>query len=575
MLPVCRRRNGRKNDKGGAVMHRITYRFSRAHAVLCLIVLVYTVLSFWNLGDALAPVTQPDLGEGEGRGCLSYAAFPEPTALDSLILYKGLGTCGVTVYIPDESGDNWVEVSRQVCDAIYAWEEIPLSCTTNLICVSIGGDAQAEVYEAGFLSEERTVVPVLSEGDALFDEQELVPTMATHRNGTYFDEVYHVRTAYEHLQGISPYEISHPPLGKLLIALGIAVCGMHPLGWRIVGCLCGIAMIPVLYLLAKRLFGREDLSLAAAALLSLDFMHFTQTRIALIDAPAVLLILLMYLLMYRYYHSTPEELPYRQALVRLVLCGAVMGFGISVKWTVVYAALGLAVLFAIGAVRRHRLGESAFRTCLWCVLFFGVVPLVIYFLSYLPYYMADPATPAWNIFWDNQVYMLTYHGGLDAAHAFSSPWYTWPLMLRPIWYYGAKALAAEGLCSSITAFGNPAVWWCGILCMLLLLLKRRKTRADVFILIGFAAQYLTWAFITRPTFIYHFFASVPFLILAAVSVIGDLSTRYQRCRFLLPGLLTCAAVLFVMFYPVFSGMVVDRGYVMQVLSWLPGWVLGY
>ena len=68
MLPVCRRRNGRKNDKGGAVMHRITYRFSRAHAVLCLIVLVYTVLSFWNLGDALAPVTQPDLGEGEGRG---------------------------------------------------------------------------------------------------------------------------------------------------------------------------------------------------------------------------------------------------------------------------------------------------------------------------------------------------------------------------------------------------------------------------------------------------------------------------------------------------------------------------
>ena len=109
-------------------MHRITYRFSRAHAVLCLIVLVYTVLSFWNLGDALAPVTQPDLGEGEGRGCLSYAAVPEPTALDSLILYKGLGTCGVTVYIPDESGDNWVEVSRQVCDAIYAWEEIPLAC---------------------------------------------------------------------------------------------------------------------------------------------------------------------------------------------------------------------------------------------------------------------------------------------------------------------------------------------------------------------------------------------------------------------------------------------------------------
>ena len=266
--------------------------------VLWLIILVYTVLAFVNLGDGTAPVTQPDMGDGEVRQCIAYAAFEEPQTLDALMLYKGLGTCGVTVYIPDENGENWVEVTRQVCDAIYAWEEVPLDCTAQLICVSIGGDTQAEVYEAGFLSPERTVVPVLSEGDALFDEQELVPTMATYQNGIYFDEIYHVRTAYEHLQGLSPYEISHPPLGKLLIALGIAVLGMHPLGWRLAGCLCGIAMLPVIYVLAKRLFGRERPALAAAAFLALDFMHFTQTRIALIDAPAVLLILSLQILLF-------------------------------------------------------------------------------------------------------------------------------------------------------------------------------------------------------------------------------------------------------------------------------------
>ena len=43
----------------------------------------------------------------------------------------------------------------------------------------------------------------------------------------------------------------------------------------------------------------------------------------------------------------------------------------------------------------------------------------------------------------------------------------------------------------------------------------------------------------------------------------------------MPGLLIGAAVLFVMFYPVLSGAVVDRGYVQTVLTWLPGWVLGY
>ena len=556
------------------------WRLARAQVVLWLIILVYTVLAFVNLGDGTAPVTQPDMGDGEVRQCIAYAAFEKPQNLGALMLYKGLGTCGITVYIPDESGENWVEVTRQVCDAIYAWEEVPLDCTAQLICVSIGGDTQAEVYEAGFLSPERTVVPVLSEGDALFDEQELVPTMATYQNGIYFDEIYHVRTAYEHLQGLSPYEISHPPLGKLLIALGIAVFGMHPLGWRVAGCLCGIAMIPVIYVLAKRLFGRERPALAAAAFLALDFMHFTQTRIALIDAPAVLLILSMYTLMYRYYSSTPEELPYRRTLGLLALCGIILGLGISVKWTCVYAALGLAVLFVIGTVRRHRMGDptvhnGVVRTCLWCVLFFGAVPLLIYFMSYLPYYLADPATPAWKIFWDNQVYMLTYHGGLDSVHTFQSSWYTWPLMLRPMWYYGAKSLAAEGLCSSIVAMGNPVVWWCGALCMLLLLCKRHKTRADGFILIGFASQYLPWALIARSTFIYHFFASVPFVILALVSVSEDLSSYKKPCKYLMPGLLIGAAVLFVMFYPVLSGAVVDRGYVQTVLTWLPGWVLGY
>jgi len=31
--------------------------------------------------------------------------------------------------------------------------------------------------------------------------------------------------------------------------------------------------------------------------------------------------------------------------------------------------------------------------------------------------MADPATPAWKIFWDNQGYMLTYHKGVPHGRA--------------------------------------------------------------------------------------------------------------------------------------------------------------
>ena len=34
---------------------------------------------------------------------------------------------------------------------------------------------------------------------ALVDEQQVVPAYTTYENSTYFDEIYHVRTAYEHI----------------------------------------------------------------------------------------------------------------------------------------------------------------------------------------------------------------------------------------------------------------------------------------------------------------------------------------------------------------------------------------
>lgn len=82
---------------------------------------------------------------------------------------------------------------------------------------------------------------------------------------------------------------------------GIAVFGMNAFGWRIVGTLFGIGMVPILYLFAKRLFGKSEYALLAAGLFAFDFMHFTQTRIATIDVYGVFFILLMYYFMYRYY----------------------------------------------------------------------------------------------------------------------------------------------------------------------------------------------------------------------------------------------------------------------------------
>jgi hypothetical protein len=104
----------------------------------------------------------------------------------------------------------------------------------------------------------------------LFDEQDLVPEYPSQMNGTYFDEIYHPRTAWEMIEGIEPYENTHPPLGKILIGVGIRLFGMTPFGWRFMGALFGVLMIPVMYVLSKLIFRDSRLAFAAAFLLTFD-----------------------------------------------------------------------------------------------------------------------------------------------------------------------------------------------------------------------------------------------------------------------------------------------------------------
>ena len=104
---------------------------------------------------------------------------------------------------------------------------------------------------SGNLIEPVSATP--SEGQALFDEQQEVPERSSFRNGTYFDEIYHGRTGYEFVHHLNVYEWTHPPLGKVFISIGIRIFGMCPFGWRIVGTVFGIFMLPLIYLFAKKL----------------------------------------------------------------------------------------------------------------------------------------------------------------------------------------------------------------------------------------------------------------------------------------------------------------------------------
>ena len=196
-------------------------------------------------------------------------------------------------------------------------------------------------------------------------------------------------------------------------------------------------------------------------------MRYTQSRIATIDVFAVFFALTAACCMIwfcRRFLATGR----RGALLPAALGGVAFGLGCASKWTGLYAGAGLAAIwFFAMAVRWRREKDGpgrgeAVRDLRFALIagfvFYLLVPLAIYLASYLP--LIFGGSMSWSDLWPAQLAMFRYHSQLTATHPFSSAWYTWPLLLRPVWYYMGSLLGADTV-ASIAAFGNPVVWWGG------------------------------------------------------------------------------------------------------------------
>lgn len=607
--------------------HRLHLK-KRDWALMLAVTAVYAVVAFVNLGSTQAPQTtwvSSQSGENivfDLGDCKTFR----------MIYYGGICNSTFTVELSND-GESWTQPYYAQYDQgeIFRWlYYVPRNEDLNVVydqsCVPDDGSAyvtfasSAEEYpfqtaryvritarsaglrlsEVGFWSEDGELLSVqnlVRSGEyadyavdpyLLIDEQNTVPETPSYYNSSYFDEIYHARTAYEMLHGESIYEWTHPPLGKVLMMLGIQLFGMTPFGWRFMGALIGVLMLPLMYLLVKQLVKSTKLSFIAMCLMALDSMHFTQTRIATIDSYAVFWIMLMYLFMIRYLQMDWKKLPLWKTLIPLGLCGVTMGVAIATKWIGAYAAVGLAVLYfwkllreiaLAGEMRRACLKRAAL-SCAFCLLFFIAIPLLIYYFSYFWQLKYEGVSTFADMF-DRQYVdrviglqqsMLDYHAGLGGdTHYFRSPWYQWPIIWWPMWYYSGTSYMPDGVISSISCMGNPAVWWTGLAALIFLLLaaawKRRAPRTWIITLIGFASQFLPWVLVPRSTFIYHYFASVPFIIVCTVLAL-DYLRRYSNTAFkwTVGVLLGASLVLFAAFYPLESGLPVARNYA-QYLRW--------
>ncbi len=178
------------------------------------------------------------------------------------------------------------------------------------------------------------------------DEQQIAVAIPSYKNSSYFDEIYFARTGYEYLNNRDIYEYTHPPLGKLMISIGIAIFDMTPFGWRFSGTVIGILMVGSLYIMGKRLFGQTKYAILAASLLALDGMHFVQTRIATVDGFLVFFVILMYYFMYVYVEQLKDSKTAIQTLKPLFFSGLFFALGVATKWSVLYGGgIGLGGVF--------------------------------------------------------------------------------------------------------------------------------------------------------------------------------------------------------------------------------------
>lgn len=562
--------------------------------------LIYLAIALPFLGSLKAPETswKPSVA---GESILIDTGGRTAT-LSRLYYFGGPGEGTYSIEFMDEAGEMKPLQELQKKD-IFVWKYVDLGAirTQRLkITVTAPGGTLNEIglFESGSTTPLKGLkitgenIPAADQGtvENLLDEQNTIDYKHSYLSGMIFDEIYHARTAYEYLHHLEPFEWTHPPLGKIFISVGITIFGMNPFGWRIAGTLFGVAMVPLMYLFGRKLFGSRFYGFCSAFLMMFDFMHYSLSRIATIDVYGTFFVILMYYYMYDYTINRSYVLGFKKSLKPLFLCGLFFGLGAASKWIGLYAGGGLALLFFLSKYHEymdyHRISTNKkakkpawfehfiplyiHRTFLLCIIFFIVVPAVIYCLSYIPYMSVPGPGHGFDLIFRNQRDMLNYHGSgvLGATHPFSSHWWEWPILRKPLETYAGTDLA-QGMSSTMTIMGNPAIWWVGILAVIyaIYIAIRKKDDKMTVIFAALAFQYLPWVPIERLTFIYHFFSSVPFMILCIVYVMKYLIERHIVSRTASYVYLGVVLVLFIMFYPVLSGVEVPREYVANYLIW--------
>ncbi len=283
------------------------------------------------------------------------------------------------------------------------------------------------------------------------------------------------------------------------------------------------------------------------------------------------------------------------------------GLAMSIKWTGI-AFLGLAGLIELVDVLKKSNYEfkNLLNQFVKLIIFFAIIPLTIYFSIFVIHFSILTKSGAGDAFMtpkfqsslqgsdyaddsnlkplntfqkfielNTEMYMANKN--LTATHPYSSQWYTWPFMVRPIYYWN-QASTNTPTESKIYLIGNPFIWWASTVAILYLILngiadlisKKRLAfplnTVPLILIAGYVINYLPFIGIGRVMFLYHYLSALIFAILALAYLI-DQSKKSQKIWIVL---LVISCLSFLYFAPLSYGLPLEAGSFQNRL-WLTTW----
>ena len=337
----------------------------------------------------------------------------------------------------------------------------------------------------------------------------------------------------------------HPPHAKLLIAGAAALGGyrggqsfeklgepytrVSPALLRLVPALAGTLIPVVLFGLMLQLGASPMAAFLAGLAALLDNSLLLQTRLIALDG--ILLLSIFGALLCSLAAAKSANRVRRTCFA--LLAGVLAGVAAGSKFTGLVAIGLIGLCIAVEFLRRptwKRFRVAASHT-VWVLS--GAVAAyaggwALHFaLLTEPGYGYSFATPSGDFLSDTvklHRIMFGVNYGLSAPHPDSSPWWSWPLMVRPVFYWsGAKA--------SLFFLGNPILWWGASLGLIVVAVNLALLRAtDLELphaeklcparlwipLAGYLMALLPLVVVPRALFLYHYLTPLLFSLCAVI-----------------------------------------------------------